>query len=61
MEQKTPVLEHRGFCVSHGHFHLFAYWYYIICVFCLQYTQYTFSNQVKLLLLVWVQENPGKP
>ena len=30
----------------------FAYWHYIICIFCLQYTQYTFSNQVKLLVTV---------
>ena len=28
----------------------FAYWHYIICDFSLQYTQYTFSNQVKLLV-----------
>ena len=27
-------------------------WDYIICIFCLQYTQYTFSNQVKLLVTV---------
>ena len=33
-------------------YNLFAYWHYIICIFCLQYTQYTFSNQVKLLVTV---------